>query len=131
MSELRLLIEAAIKQRGWEIVDLARAAKMNPSSLYKVINTPTQIPNLKTLNIIAKAADIPLGKLIEACGFPLEPVPEGDEWKVQIEAMISVAPELRDLLGSYVSLNDENRAAVMAIVQAFVREVKAREVRTS
>ena len=63
-----LLIKEA-EARGWTMRELGRNAGVTQPTISKIINIQGRRPDLDTLNSLAVALDIPLYKLIEACGF--------------------------------------------------------------
>lgn len=62
-----LLEETA--SRNLSLLQLAAQAKIGAATLYKIINTPEAEPKLATMYALSQALNIPLWRVIEACGY--------------------------------------------------------------
>lgn len=73
MSDLGRFIEQYIQRRGWT----RRQAAINwgykdSSVLDKIINDPNRVPELSTLDRLARNMGVPLARLLEKVGYPVE-----------------------------------------------------------
>jgi transcriptional regulator with XRE-family HTH domain len=58
-----------LAERGWSQQDLADRADMQAGSLTYILKRDHIVPQLETLDALARALDLPLAQLIAACGF--------------------------------------------------------------
>ncbi len=116
MHVLAPLINDEIKQRGWSLRTLAKAAGVTQSAISDIINIPERIPRLDTLSGLAHALGLPLSQLVEACGFTVGQPVHGD-WRDRAEAIIASVPELRAFFDPVVDLTPEERAAALGYIE--------------
>lgn len=128
-STLPDMIRRARKSKGWSLRDLeARTRELGIDDDGVTINILSfwergviREPKLTNLDLVARALDLPLWRLIEALGFDLnlrrDPVP--NERRAAVARMLHVATD-DDLgrIGRYLHLDEHERAAVDAFIES-------------
>lgn len=115
MPALVMLIQSELQSRGWSLRTLAERSDVSHAALSKIINNPGRIPELGTLEGLARGLEMPLSRLVEACGFTVDKVPTR-EWEQRAQTIIAAVPELRDLLDPLAKLPPDDRDAVLAYI---------------
>lgn len=69
VTPLGAMLVKELESRNWTLRELGRTAGVTQATISKLINTPGRRPDLDTLNSLAVALDIPLYKMVEACGY--------------------------------------------------------------
>jgi transcriptional regulator with XRE-family HTH domain len=116
-SRLSQYLRDEITRRGWLNKDLAQAAGLKEGSLSYILNNPTSIPRLDTLQALATALDVPLTRLIQLCGYPLE----SDRFSLEDEqalAHLRSTPLMAVLLGKLMDMPDPARRYLLVLVQS-------------
>lgn len=125
MFGLSSLLQSEIKKRGWTMKDLASRSGVSPAALSKLSNNPDQMPDLRTLSALSTALELPMRRLVEACGIPVEGDPSDEEERTK--ALIVSVPELQDLLSMLRELTPDDRASVLAHTEFLVHRHRARQ----
>jgi transcriptional regulator with XRE-family HTH domain len=116
-SRLSQYLRDEISRRGWLNKDLAQAAGLKEGSLSYILNNPTSIPRLDTLQALATALDVPLTRLIQLCGYPLEP----ERFSLEDEqalAQVRATPHMAVLLDKLMDMPDTARRYLLVLVQS-------------
>lgn len=71
-ENLQQLINTRRKELGKTVKGVAQDAGIYRDTLNKILKNPKRIPELPTLAGLAIALDIPLGRVIRACGYDLD-----------------------------------------------------------
>lgn len=110
-------------KRGWSIRELAIKADLPASTLYKILSNSDQIPSLKTLAALAYALEIPLSRLIAACGYDVHTIPPSQEDIDQnIRIVLSAVPEFRLFLEEIAGFSLDEQASVLAYIELLRRQ---------
>lgn len=120
-SALGGYLRAEIDRRGITDERFAEMAGLTKSSLSNILHTPGIVPKLTTLAGIAHGLDMPLGRLIEICGFQIgrpDPVANAE----LIGTMISQVPELRGLVDHLLPLPAEHLHAIEMYVRYYLEQ---------
>lgn len=117
MNRLTLLLKEEMDKRGWSLRDLAAKAEIAPSAVSKLMTDKEREPRLSTLAALAAALEIPLRRVVEAAGFPVE-VGTAD---AQLTALAAAVPGLEPFLAHLGDLTPDDRAAVLAMAEALSR----------
>jgi transcriptional regulator with XRE-family HTH domain len=59
-----LRIKDILREKGLQVIELAKMIELSPQNLSKLINDKTK-PSIETFEKIAKALDVPLSELFE------------------------------------------------------------------
>lgn len=115
MSYLVALLKHEIHSRGMSQNELADRAGIASSTLTHIFQRPERVPDLTTLQRLSRALDIPLRRLIEACGFTVEQLaPDQDG---QIRAIVAALPQLQPYMAQLAQLSPEDLLLVGAYIQ--------------
>lgn len=125
MSGLTILLKHEMNKQNLGLRDLASLSKLAPSTLSKIMNTSNHTPDLKTLAAISSALQLPLGRLIEACGYAVDSVGNPDDVQRQIAAIAGAVPELREMFLDLAHSNDDVRRSVLAYMKLLDQERQA------
>lgn len=101
MTGLSGYLQREFEEKKWHSIrEAARNLDMHHTALRGIINNPNRIPELETLQHIAKGLGVPLRRLIEACGFPVENAETDDLGLTDQERydIISLSPEKKRLV---------------------------------
>lgn len=119
-SALALYLRAEIERRGWTDAELADRAGIQRSTLYKLLNTPGQVPKLETLAALAQALEVDLARLVTLCGFPVGQ----DVLKSQadqVAMLLETVPELQGFFDILAVLRPEDIRAIRAYAEGMRR----------
>lgn len=103
------VIDRYIQQRGWSIRRASREWGMNDSTIGKIINTPSRVPEPPTMRKLAVGMGMSLGDLYRLCGMGDPPdVEEADRQLVEaaihglsksdLETLSQIPPEKKAML---------------------------------
>ena len=119
MSGIAELIKSELQKKGLNQQELAERAGISQPALSKLMNKPDMVPELKTLGLLSVALNIPLRRLVEACGFPLEEPGAVQNVDERLKVVLSAVPELRDLFAQMIEdLTPEDRGAILAYLDS-------------
>lgn len=104
MSGLSTYLRSVIDMRDWSLTQAAEMAGMQASTLSMLLNDPERIPELATLEKIARGWDIPLGTLIEQMGYTVDRSPTPEARAARIAALLDITPWAADLLEQLIQL---------------------------
>jgi transcriptional regulator with XRE-family HTH domain len=121
MLGLYALIESELNKRGWKMRDLALNSTLSEGTLSRIKNNPEYRPDLQTLAGIAIALDIPLRRVIEACGYSVESGAGNDDEQTRIMALLTAVPELQTFLEPLAGLRPDDRLAVLTYAEMLLR----------
>lgn len=122
-SAIGAYLRAEIDRRAITDEEFARRADMPKSSLSNILHTPGIVPRLETLAGIASALDMPLGRLIEVCGYRVGHQHQRANTDV-IADMIEAVPELRGLMRHLLPLPTEHLQAIDQYVRYYLQELQ-------
>ena len=125
MSGLTILLKREMDIQNLGLRDLASLSNLAPSTLSKIMNTPNHTPELKTLAALSNALNLPLGRLIEACGYDVGSVGNPDDVQRQIAAIARAVPELREMFLDLAHSNNDVRRSVIAYMKLLDQEHQA------
>jgi transcriptional regulator with XRE-family HTH domain len=121
MLGLYSLIESELNKRGWKMRDLAINSTLSEGTLSRIKNNPEYRPDLQTLAGISIGLDIPLRRVIEACGYDIESGEANEDEATRITALLTAVPELQTFLGPLAALRPDDRLAVLTYAEMLVR----------
>lgn len=125
INALSLLVHSELERRGWGLRDLARATGISASSLSGLVNPPVdkppKEPRLSTLALLSIALDIPMRRLVEACGYPVEPIDGVSGSEARIAAVLRSVPALAPVLTQLSELPPDDQAAVLSMIESLQR----------
>lgn len=114
-------LQSELDHRGWTATDLASKSGITKSNISKLFRNPDRIPQLTTLEKLARGLDVPIAHLITLCGFDVsggEGAPDAEQVAMLFETM----PELRAVIGSWSQLSEEYRRALVAYAEGLRRQ---------
>lgn len=117
LSGLGALVYQGMKTRQWTLADLSSQSGIPYTTLVGMRNNVNRVPELQTLSALSTALDIPLGTLIEACGYSLRGVSGIADQHLRIAAVVSSRPELMALLEDAAGSDDETVAVMRAVAR--------------
>ncbi len=124
LSGLATLLQTEIRQRGWSLRDLAQRADMPVPTLSKIINNPDQIPHLRTLATLAQTLELPLARLIAACGFDVSGYDDPDDHAARIATIVAAVPHFQEFFGTLASCSPEEQASVLTYIDLLRQRLK-------
>src|SRR5687767_3713341 len=71
MSQLSDMLRNTIEANGWSYRKFEEETKISKSTLSNILSDENKTPSLETLVKISEWSKIPLGQVIEMCGFEL------------------------------------------------------------
>lgn len=125
MSGLVTLLQNEMDHRGWSLRELAGRADIPPSTISKIMNNPEQVPSLRTLASLGFALELPLSRLISACGYDVDSFGNPEDVQRQIEAIAKAVPELRAMFLDLARSDDDVRRSVLAYMRLLDQERQA------
>lgn len=72
MSTLAAFLQREIAQQGWSLRQAAEKLEISKTALRNILKGADVVPNLETLQRLARGLKVPLGHLIVLCGFDLD-----------------------------------------------------------
>lgn len=120
MFGLYHLLEAELTKRNWSLRDLAAEAGVSISTLSNIKNKDIT-PDLSTLAALSIALKVPLRRIIEACGYPVEGSGTVTSEDDRITALLRAVPELHSFLEPLSSLSPDDRTAVLTYAEMLVQ----------
>jgi|SRR5579859_7091157 len=111
--------------RNWTIREAAEQFGISKTALAYILSHTDAVPTLETLSKIADGVELPLGKIIELCGFKLEPSPTPNDQIRRLASLIEHAPDYRPLMDRLLALRPDDVEGVLAYIDA----VEARRAR--
>jgi transcriptional regulator with XRE-family HTH domain len=118
MPGLSKLLVDEMDARGWSQADLAARAGMGETTLSKIIRRPDMVPELPNLARLSSALDIPLGRLIAACGFDVGQA-ASDAAGSRVAAIVSASPQLQQFfLQLLETVLPEDQDAILTYLEA-------------
>lgn len=119
-SAIASFLESEMEKRKWKRSELADRAGLDRSALTYILNTEGVIPGLDTLDLLAQALDLPLARLVNACGFSLRDADLArDE---QIMVLLESIPELREAVGDLARLRSQDLRAARAYIAGMLHQ---------
>lgn len=125
MNRLSQLLDSQLSKRGWRRSKLATISGVSEPTISRIMNDATYIPELKTMTALSQALGLPLRRVIEACGFPLDSadlvhaaVQNEDAHRVQ--HLLTAVPEYQAFLAILAKLSRADRLAVMTFAEMLV-----------
>lgn len=110
-------LKQQLAERGWTQKDLAIRAEMQPGSLTYIMKRDYIVPQLETLDALARALDLPLAQLIAACGFQVSR--PGDVYLSAEEsgllAEIAAHPDVQNTVHTLLTLPPTYQRIVFAL----------------
>lgn len=117
MIGLYTLIEAELGKRGWKAADLAANSELSEATISRIKNNPDYKPDLGTLAAVAIALDIPLRRVVEACGYNVEAGAANASDEVRAAALIRAVPDLRVYVEMLANLKPDDRLVILAVAE--------------
>lgn len=116
MLGLSIILDTELQKRGWRRNTLAAESGVSEPTLSRIMNDAASIPELKTMAALSKALDLPLRRLLEACGFALDTTtPLDDSQRVQL--LLTAVPELHTFLTPLAKLSPADRQSVITFAE--------------
>lgn len=115
-SELPAFLRKQIDDRGWDDSMLARKAGINKSTLSKLINDASIVPELTTLEKLSRALSVSLVTMMVAAGYDPGELETSVDMS-QLAILLEAVPELKDLARSVAKFSPDERRALMAYIQ--------------
>lgn len=116
MLGLSIILDTELHKRGWRRTTLAAESGVSEPTLSRIMNDTAYIPELKTMAALSKALDLPLRRLLEACGFDLDTTtPLDDSQRVQL--LMTAVPELHTFLAPLAQLSPADRQSVITFAE--------------
>ncbi len=123
MVGLVAFLQHEAEKRGLSMRELAIKADLPASTLYKILNNPDQVPSLRTLAALGFALEIPLSRLIAACGYDVHTIPPAQEDIDQsIQTILGAVPEFRQFLEELATFSPDEQASVLAYIELLRRQ---------
>jgi len=101
--------------------ELASKVGLRPPTLNRLIRGKVKDPELPTFVLLAEALEEPLWRVLEEAGYVIERPTDPTESDRQLARQIEAAPELRPIVDDLFALDADDRAAVVAFLQALRR----------
>jgi transcriptional regulator with XRE-family HTH domain len=121
MSALANFILKEMQQRGWDQKDLSAKSRIPKATISRLLNGQVSDPELPTFVALSTALEVPLWKLLEQAGYEVERPTDPVESDRQLARQIEATPEIRPIVQWLFDLDMDDRAAVMAFVEALKR----------
>jgi transcriptional regulator with XRE-family HTH domain len=115
MTGLAYLLKSEMEARGWTQTKLAEVSGVPDSTISKIIKNPDQIPKLENLALLAQALELPLSKLIAACGYSVDNSVLSDSERLQ--AIVDAIPDFQRLVEEMMTFSPTDQADVLAYIE--------------
>ncbi|ABX04041.1 MAG TPA: XRE family transcriptional regulator [Herpetosiphon sp.] len=109
------LIKSEMDARGWNQTKLSEISGIPDSTISKILKNPNQIPKLENLATLAQAFDIPLARIIAACGFDVSSAKSEDSQRLQ--TIVSAIPDFQRLVEEMMTFSPLDQADVLAYIE--------------
>lgn len=122
MMGLHALIDSELNKRGWKASDLAANSDVSEATLSRIKNNPGYKPDLPTLAAISIGLDVPLRRVVEACGYSIDAGAENEDDNERIMALLRAVPDLQVFLRPLARLRLEDRQAILAVAEQMANQ---------
>ena len=117
MMGLYALIESELARRGWKARDLAANSEVSEPTLSRIKNNPDYKPDLPTLAAISIGLDVPLRRVVEACGYSVDAGAGNENDTERVMALLRAVPDLQVYLQPLARLKADDRRAILAVAE--------------
>lgn len=121
MLGLSTLLDAELHKRGWRRSRLAAESGVSEPTLSRIMNDAEYIPELKTMAALSLALDLPLRRLLEACGFDIDAASQVDE-SHRLQLLLTAVPELQSFFAPLAHLSLDDRQSVLTYAEMLVQK---------
>ena len=108
-------IKSEMDARGWNQTKLSEISGIPDSTISKILKNPNQIPKLENLAALAHAFEIPLARIIAACGFDVTSAETEDGQRLQ--TIVSAIPDFQRLVEEMMKFSPLDQADVLAYIE--------------
>lgn len=122
MIGLYTLIESELKKRDWKASDLAANSELSEATISRIKNNPSYEPDLGTLAAVAIGLDIPLRRVVEACGYNVDAGAANADDTERAAAIIRAVPDLRIYVETLASLRPDDRLVILSVAEKMAAE---------
>lgn len=107
MTELKFAnwLQSQLNERGWRQADLVRASGIHSGYLSKLL-TQERMPGVETCQAIARAFNMRDTDVMKIAGLAASTEPDDQ------------TPSIRELVGTFNELDDENRETILKMLRA-------------
>jgi transcriptional regulator with XRE-family HTH domain len=117
MSALANFLREQLRARGWSQTDLAAEAGLPKTTVSRLLNDRVDEPELSTLMKLSVALEIPLIRLIELAGFPVEaPAPPAAQHQ-RLTILAESLPWLTPIVEQLAALEPADLESVLTYLE--------------
>ncbi|MBM7845651.1 helix-turn-helix domain-containing protein [Herpetosiphon giganteus] len=121
MLGLSIILDTELQKRGWRRSMLAAESGVSEPTLSRIMNDVAYIPELKTMAALSKALELPLRRLLEACGFDLDTTTPLDDSQ-RVHLLMTAVPELYTFLVPLAQLSPDDRQSVITFAEMLAQK---------
>lgn len=119
LAGLLRFIDDELERRNMTQLSLAEKAGISSTTISNWrAQSSKRKPDLDTIKALAFALNVPMCRLLEAYGYPVDLPPESPAARTEAEALVRSSPRLAGLLAEASELPQEQYEQVLALVQS-------------
>jgi transcriptional regulator with XRE-family HTH domain len=130
MSALGTFLREELRRRGQIPAEFAAESGIEKSTLSRLINGTVKMPDLSTFMVLSDRLGVPLSRLLELAGIPVEaltPAAAAEHLALLVESIPWLAPVVEDI----VSLPEDDQNSVVSFVKFLVRRNQGNQDQTT
>jgi hypothetical protein len=116
MAHLADFLNHQMKINAWSLQKLADEIGISKSGVVYILDNPDSIPKLETLVLIRKRFNMPLWRVVEMAGLPLD-LPENVTPQQYAAALAQSSPQLGVIINQLLALDPESLEGVLAYLE--------------
>jgi transcriptional regulator with XRE-family HTH domain len=110
-------LQGKMAEKGWSRRETVRRTDVAYSALTPILNGETKVPELATLDKLARAFDTPLVRLVELCDYNLGFDIPSDRDRY-VSQLIARQPQYRDVIEDLLALEPDDFEAAAKHIEA-------------
>lgn len=123
---LATTVEDELIRQGKNWAWLARETEIAASTFTAWKNNPERAPDLHSLGLVAVKLGIPLRKLIEACGYPVDDSAGYADRQARASALIAAVPGLAEVAEDLAKLKPDDQDSLLSVIETWLQDRERR-----
>ena len=116
MAQLADFLAHQMQVQNWSLQRLADEIGISKSGVVYILENPDSVPKLETLVLIRKRFNMPLWRVVEMAGLPLD-LPENITPQQYAEALSQSSPQLGVIIDQLLKLDPGSLEGVLAYLE--------------